>query len=1332
MFCRPNLLCTICAALLYAANAGAQTSVSIETIQYNSIWSVSNGNLLITAKSNDDTPLHGTAATVLVIDSAVKFEPGAVIIVTEQTNPVKITNSHITLAWSGNTMPDFVPEHWLTKIEDQEWLDGLSEEEFEELVKELEKQYKQEYFYANFGGFIGEEDEMLDIIADNSTLVFNVTIDTDTPESAWGFGYNNIHVGKDGAVLDIKNEMTTVIMRQIDDIVDGKSTGGNLTLTGKGTLVVGQGRNEHKEQSAGLNLGGTLSLEAGTLILTTDSTSTTHQTGNVVVEEGATLNISAGAMLEFTGENPYDIAVQKDATLLIACAENTGIVKQGTATNLLLNEGTVWIYTASENATDNLILDTLDTTLGTDGGTFIVNKGISFESGALTGEGDYTKTGEGTHVVNSLSLDGNLIITAGTTVLNNKDAIQQAGKVFIGSTETPGPTTAMSVLDITTGTQLELTGMEGYAVEVYELGILKISAADAGISGTGETTNLFLNGGRLEIYNDSMEKTEQWNAAHINTAVGTKGGTIHVAENVTFAGGTVSALQDEEGNYVKADVTKTGAGTHIVGDVNLGSEGTYHVQGGMVNFTGDVNVGTLSNAHGTVINIDIEAGEALHFDRFAIDGDYYGGGRDLTVGTEGSVTGSMTEVGNLTVSTAFNLGNGEHRIKTLNIEQGTFNLNRGATLHLTNDSDEADITVAGQLWIASAPNTGLVKQDGEESVNILLDGGTLRAYRPATGAALEQMTLNTDITLASGGVTFIVENNIDLETGRVTGEGNYQKLGGGTHSINGLEIEGELYIGDGKTFLNAQEEVHRAAHVKIQNGTFGVASGAVFETNTMVVQSNGGIANAGKINTSSLTLLGGTLELDVMPRLGSEETSAMLVTDTLILNGNAKITIVNDEYKPGEYEFGSIIEVTGGLTDAHVAALNTYQTATYRSQWTKTDNALDLKVQILSVQDYTKEIGWQKKNAVAAASLFDAHFYPEVKDLPPQAVEDIREQLKNLHGLSAPQLDTALRAAMAGELVGDAARLVMSSPQRRVFRQLDALNTHENPFLSDPFLSDSLGTMRGQARGSRNVRLWFTPYAQSEEGKADSNTFDGYSLTRAGFVVGGDMYITQGIVAGFFFQYGHPRVKNELGRISADDFLFGAYMQMPIIEQITLNAMIAGGFQEYAYKGAGGRAAFGGSAIFGSLELESSYILAKRKIPLEMLVALDFQSLGMDNLSVKLMPESVAPILMPIRPGGLDSAALRVRLLRYKLLGIEGRVQYIRQLSGNDCMASTMTLNGKPSSIRGVQWGKDWINVGLGYDFVQMKNLRFSVDYDFDASKRTVSHLGSVSAAVVW
>ena len=1336
----------------------------------NPFWHVTAG-----VPNEDEIPEPGVVLGLSFKGVTAKFDVGAIIVVLDPEEPVSIVSSMLELSWSGiaKTALGADETEWVQEKEE-------SDEDFAERQKQHEQkrqeQHEQNYRLSNFGGFVGANG-LLDILVDDSTITFSIA--KDEPEGVWYIDGYNIHIAEGGATVNIDNGV--VVARSIDDFVAGddgdEHNGGDLTKIGGGTLIIGGAWHDTEHGvplPSGLNISGTLTIEGGTIILAGDrelaagdrdvegSAATTHQAGNIIIGEGATLDVSIGAMLTLTGSEDHDIEI-RGGTLRVASAEGTtGIYniekyQEDTQTTFFVDNGKVEIY-MPEGGTSELMAFSVDTVLGSGGGIIDVAGGISFESGAIFGDdgGEYLKTGEGTHVINGVNMVGDFVVGQGTVILNTTDRdefwhsnwpthVQNAGKVIINGKD--------AVLDITGGVILQLNHDNGDDIDVVIAsgGTLKVaSSEDTLFFHKREHTNFLVDGGTIHIYKQEGTEFDELNGISQHAFVGKNGGTVRIDGGIEYKSGNITALDD------KGDVIKTGAGTHhIVGNVNLGN-GLFDVQQGIVQFGGKVEVGSLKGGLETTISMMQDSEQDFQFANFEIAGTYHGGGHNLTVFDRGTVTGTMTDVGDLTVQGLFSLDSGEHSAATLFVKSGTFDLKAGAMLQLTNDSSDYDVEVRGTLLIASADDNGIFngifKKNDEESpvpTNFFLNGGTVEIYMPAEGTDyLIAETMNITLGASGGkhGGTFIVPEGMTFMSGSITGteEGaHYWKSGKGTHIINGFATKASIQMVDGTTILNSGvNEKQEATSVMVSNGaTFEVSSDVVLAlTGSMTIRTGGVVANDGIMTMATLDIAGGTLKLQVTPAefLGGESMPATVSTAKLILDHNAKILIDHDQHQLGlgTHTYKNIIEVTGneGITNAHLQTLNTHQMALYRSEWkrttTESGDSLDLTVRFLTVLEYAGEIGWKQGNALAVAGLIDSHVgdrYQEEEaglmrsfSAPAASVNSIRERLEDLSGEA---LNTELRAAMAGELIGNAARMVMNTPYRMVFQHLDLMS---DSMPIGTAANQSLFTL-GQTRSPNSaIRLWFNPYAQSEKGNGDINTFDGYALTRVGFMLGGDANLTDRIVAGVVFNYGNPNVKSDLGKVKADDFMIGAYAKVPIYWQITANAMIGYGMQKYTYKGGGGESQFDGNTIFGSLELARTFPVIQ-VLHLTPVIGVDFQSISMDDLSVQL------PTLgrMPIRPDGLDTASVRVGL-RGECLRIRTRVQYIRQVAGDDYMKSAISLKNTSENIRSVQWGKDWINVGLGGELVQRHNFHLFADYDLDASKNTTSHLGSISAILTW
>jgi len=132
------------------------------------------------------------------------------------------------------------------------------------------------------------------------------------------------------------------------------------------------------------------------------------------------------------------------------------------------------------------------------------------------------------------------------------------------------------------------------------------------------------------------------------------------------------------------------------------------------------------------------------------------------------------------------------------------------------------------------------------------------------------------------------------------------------------------------------------------------------------------------------------------------------------------------------------------------------------------------------------------------------------------------------------------------------------------------------------------------------------------------------------------------------------------------------------------------------------------------------------------LIAMDFQSAMMDDFIIR------DPVLggILVEPEDLSSAMLRIGLLGDMGRVFRTRVQYMRQIAGDDVVLSQTSVWGDPATtqVRGTQWGKDWLNVGLGGELTmgRFRYWRLFADYDFTVSRRTTSHIGSLNTVLTW
>jgi len=300
-------------------------------------------------------------------------------------------------------------------------------------------------------------------------------------------------------------------------------------------------------------------------------------------------------------------------------------------------------------------------------------------------------------------------------------------------------------------------------------------------------------------------------------------------------------------------------------------------------------------------------------------------------------------------------------------------------------------------------------------------------------------------------------------------------------------------------------------------------------------------------------------------------------------------------------------------------------------------------------------------------------------------------------------------------LAGNAMRFALQQPSQAVFKHLGE---------TAPLRSPSV--RRGQVREGFNV--WFTPFGQAEHAASDAATIDGYDSSRYGFHLGSDVEIYNRAVAGVLFGYTNPNMKNDLGKISANDYTAGLYLRTPTVWEVIANVMVGFGSQDYQYKSTSGSARFRGSSLFASAELSKSLTLPGCR--LTPFAAFDFQSAAMDgfvvpnpNIAVMIDPEDVSQTMFRV---GLSGNFWKIRT----------RAQYMYQIAGGDSVSSRTALavgDFTPvTHIRSIQWGRDWLNVGIGGELLATRHWHIFADYNFDWGRHTTSHLGSLTTALQW
>ena len=937
--------------------------------------------------------------------------------------------------------------------------------------------------------------------------------------------------------------------------------------------------------------------------------------------------------------------------------------------------------------------------------------------------------------------------------------LDEEGQLIIGDGETP------TVVTLDNDALEDLEGMWGIIIEkegtlVIEPGTMVYLGTDGQVAvqgtlqikstlGTGiysgndpwdgisdfpptRFTRFNIDGGTIEI---GKGDDDALFADSINVTLGANGGTIDIAAGVTFESGTISGQS--------GGVTKTGGGTYRVGNVSMG--GIFDVQAGNVVFLDGATVGVLKSDVGTVIS-----GESLSPDTKSdlsilekgsvIAGTLHDIG-SLTIIKGGKISGTLTDIDSLIVGDGqfeevLTFESGFHTIGTIGIAGGaTLNVGEGTGIQLgpENHKDSYDdIIIFGGTLAQSSASLGIGKAVGKGDTYVTVYNGTINIYKDASETTLDESGLHIR---AVGTGEVIVAPGVTFQSGTINSHPEVDGAdlvvsGGGIYKAAAVDIGTGYFMVEGTTTMDFLQTVTAGALTSEKDTLVHTRGDALFDQvslagsyvghgqNLTILQ--GGFIT-GHVSDVNVLTLGGTLLLSVddtaIPTISADKWAILDPENTYVRTVAGTTT--------GSYQ--NVIQVMGSDTDKDNlrTLLNASHSALYRPEWSlnETDDTfLDLFLSILSVSDYIRD-EWHREgsNITNIGNIFD-----DISSL----YSPFREHLESL---SDEQLQGVLRNALAGELAGNAFRMAMYQPAHSVFRHLDTVSPLRSPFRSRGAIT------RGQEREGYHV--WFNPYGQAERAKGEADTFDGYNMVRYGFNLGGDVEIYNRAVFGAFFGYAAPNVKSDLGKISANDYRGGLYLRMPTAWEVVVNMMIGFGKQDYSYRNSFMGSDFHGSSLFGSIELSRpipllhysghSMVMPYPNPPLATLiplVALDFQSAVMDDFMA--YDESLGGVL--IQPEDLSSAVLRIGLLG-ELWRIRTRLQYMRQIAGNDVVFSQTTVGGLAAAqIRGTQWGKDWLNVGIGGELLQTRHWRVFADYNFEVGKSTTSHLGSLNTVLTW
>jgi hypothetical protein len=968
------------------------------------------------------------------------------------------------------------------------------------------------------------------------------------------------------------------------------------------------------------------------------------------------------------------------------------------------------------------------------GGTIKITTGISLdEDGAPV-----LDNGEQITIEKLVADNINIVLGAEASMIDIEDGLTfKVGNISMADRDDGGTITK-------TGGGILQAGI--YQSNATSLSVETFNILDGTVEFHGNTSISTVNIGKAE-FNDH---TDTWDIStgEAKFLYGASVGTLNVESGtVVFSGSTTIGTL----NVGKRDEDKSDISAGTVDITKSGTIGTLNLESGTVNIFDTTTVGTLLLAEGTTLKGEQSSGKRPNLLIKSGTPSKQNGEENGILGTWSKIEGKIENIGFLTVgSDTFNATHqdtltfegGAHSLVGIVIyPKAVVDLKGDTTIELLPDTDDNNIFVYGTLQMSSEDGRKIYKENPDtqeiESVHVTLLQGTLEIYNHEEEGDSELIVdhINTRVVgkgniIVGSGVTFQsgTINWLKSDEGDTGAETSIYVSGGGTLRADtvdlgdGLVVLGKVvngkFEGDGTTIeflktvtaggLYTAEETTAIAHGNATFGGINIAGEFIGNDHDLTIKYGGQIT--GTVNgVGTLKLESGTLFLKA-----NEDTT--ISVNEWIFSDPTKSNIQLLESEKGSYAYDKLIQIKEGEENDIQTLLGVLNrnTALYRPTWEINEDDstyIDLvNLNILSVDEYIRNEWKQNKgNVENVGKIF-------------QAFSSHHDSFhRYLAGLSDTDFQNVLRNAMAGELVGNAYRIAMQQPANTVFRHLDGINSLRSPFTR---------RTRGQVPIREGFNVWFNPFGQAEQAEGDGNSYDGYDMARYGFYVGGDIELYNRAVAGVLFGYTNPYVKSDLGKITANDYTAGLYLRVPTAMEVLLNVMVGFGNQNYQYKNTYRDSKFGGSSFFSSIELSRPIPFSNFR--LTPLVAVDIQSAQINNLFI--VDPMLGSVLL-VEPEDLDSTNIRVGLLG-EVWKIRTRVQYMRQIAGNDSVTSqtTMIWDGITAAtpVRSTEWGKDWLNIGIGGELLATRHWRIFADYDLDLGKRSTSHLGSLNTIFRW
>ncbi|MDR2114968.1 MAG: autotransporter-associated beta strand repeat-containing protein, partial [Planctomycetaceae bacterium] len=973
------------------------------------------------------------------------------------------------------------------------------------------------------------------------------------------------------------------------------------------------------------------------------------------------------------------------------------------------------------------------------------NKNLSVDKGDFNGtisgnDGTLTKTG-----IDTLTLSGTNIYTGETNIEDGTLALKNSGSIASSSKLTLANNSIFNISGIS-ATSTNVQNLQGSGS--VELGNKNISI-DKGnfygvINGTGTLTktgidtltlsgtNTYsgatnINAGTLELFGSIDNTTE------INVAAGTilktqdtkklnnlnSTGTVTFDNDLELAGNKDTTINGLNGTK---NVAKTGTGKTTLGNNNVGT----FVQ---KNGSGKVLLtGTLTGNYNQETSARTFVANAGNGNIATIDGN---ASFDSNVELENKlkITGNLELGNNATINIDFT--------KTYNVTGSVVDVDGTAAIagntNLNIEYWEPGTPKTYRLFTANQNVTGTFK-----SANVTFDNNAAnnrQGFEIITTPDKKQLNLvtftkNLDVTRTSGGkwsdpkwefsetnkfcngdyVTISTNNNdknwelnIDIENGVETAG---MKIENGNWTFSGNKIIGKEQTGNGAvTLINNDGQLNVTG--KDTAATF--KNAVKFEDINVTNNAKLHLPDDSPVETGTLKTESGTeLSLKAVE-------NKVTANGDVVLNGDVQFDYQITDPTKTETIKNVITTTNGTISGDFIAKVSNDKLLATTGAQLVGNNKLNFVYNPSSVNDFAKSHKLSG-NMAQIGDLIDSQNYAD---------SELLQQLYNLDPNDKEKFVQILFNQLGPELAANALQLSLWQPYEKVFNRLHEINESQSNNIQN-------NKVRGQLKERLNYELWFEGFYRGENVTHDNAAGD-YKTTRGGLLTGVELQLDQTMRTGFFFSYSNPYVSSNIGRVEADDIVFGSYSHLQFGCNTALNASIAYGNQNYKYQHNYNRNNYNGDAMYASIELFRSAFW-RNNWQLVPLFAVDFQKAWMKGFTTADTNQVVAKSTLgqTVLRIGLNSKFQPTDHIHFRT-----RLQYGIQVGGEVFSSVRTSYLNNPNQSRiltGVNLGRNMLNVGIGTDIYLSRTKRFRLfaNYDFDFGERSTAHTGQFGFLTTW